>query len=172
VKIKKLLSFIIVLMIAFCSLSACATSSTTTLATLSVSSEASDPSDSSYENNLSGLTKYLTDSELLAGDATEMQYDFIGAIAGQKYSFKYNSVTISCELYEFDLTSLNDTASGVLDFVKENGTFTVMDKQVSAKLSDSGKFMMIYTNANSKDSTQSAFSDRLNTKFEQFKSAS
>ena len=45
-------------------------------------------------------------------------------------------------------------AQACLDSVKAQGTFTVLDNQVPAVLSDNGRYLMIYTDAG--DSEESA----------------
>ena len=50
------------------------------------------------------------------------------------------------ELYEYDLNNLNDTAKSVINSVKKDGSFVILDlPAVTAYLSDNGKYMMIYT---------------------------
>ena len=49
------------------------------------------------------------------------------------------------ELYEYDPANLNETAQKVIDSVKKDGKFEFMQTDVNAVLSDSGKYLMIYT---------------------------
>lgn len=109
------------------------------------SSQASKPNPDSYEDSLAGLQKYLTDNSMLSGDATEMQAEFIGAKKGVRYQMSFNGKNnLTIELYEYDTDNLSDTAKNVLDSVKQNGSFSIMNQQVPAELSDSGKYLMIY----------------------------
>lgn len=112
----------------------------------------SKPDAGSFDDNLSGLEKYLTANSVLSGDPTEMKADFIGAASGAKYQFGYNgNNNVTVELYEFNPGSLNDTAKAVQDEVKSKGTFTIMSQHVPAVLSDSGKYLMIYRDTSTGD---------------------
>lgn len=105
----------------------------------------SAPSASSYDNTLDGLEKYLTANSVVSGSPTAMQAAFIGAKSGAKYQFGLNgNNNVTVELYEFDPSSLNDTAKTVQADVKSKGSFTIMSQQVNAVLSDSGRFLVIY----------------------------
>ena len=116
-----------------------------------VSEEETEPEvvpDTEFEDNINGLCDYLTANKAVAGEPTEMAYETIGAVGGYRYRFVFSSSTVQVEVYEYDLENLGKEATKVLDSVKENGTFQMLDKEVSALLSDSGKYMMIYTDAN------------------------
>ncbi|MEG1426983.1 MAG: hypothetical protein RSC76_04775 [Oscillospiraceae bacterium] len=134
---------------------------------LEVSADKADPPMGNYENNLEGLTAYLTDCQLISGEGTAMSFDFIGAIAGKKYIYKYAGSSISCEFYEYDAGNLNDTAKSILGQITEKGKFKSLDKEVNAVLSDSGKFMMVYINAGT-DEVQKKFSEKMNGNFKAF----
>ncbi len=59
------------------------------------------------------------------------------------------------EFYAFDLDTLNDEAKKVIESVKKDGTFQIMDQTVeNVYLSDSGKYMMIYTDRVGSEDTQ------------------
>ncbi|MGI6255848.1 MAG: hypothetical protein ACOYJZ_09505 [Acutalibacter sp.] len=125
-------------------------------------------SDKDYEDSLDGLRQYLVDSKAVAGDATEMAYETIGAVEGYRYRFTLERSTVQVEVYEYDLENLSDEATAVLDSVKEKGTFSMLNKEVSAVLSDSGKYMMIYTDA-SKDQLNTQQKERVEELFQSFK---
>lgn len=124
------------------------------------------PQASGYEKNLDGLVSYMKDSSLIAGDGMDMSFEFIGAAAGKKFSFKYAELVITCELYEFG-TNLDDTAKNVISSVKEKGVFTALDKEVKAVLSPSEQFMMIYTCPTDKEEGK-AISDKAHDQFSKF----
>ncbi len=110
-----------------------------------VSSQAPSADASSYDDSLDGLEKYLTVSGLISGNPSDMQASFIGAEKGARYQFGLNGKdNVSVELYEFNTNSLNSDAQKVLNDVKANGSFTIMNKKVDAIISDSGKYIMIY----------------------------
>lgn len=100
----------------------------------------------SYTNDLDGLSNYFADKKYIAVDkkgnidknyVVEMDASLIGAKSGKKY--KYGAMTI--ELYEFDKTD-----GDVYKSVKETGKFAILDlPEVTAHISDNGKFMLIYT---------------------------
>lgn len=109
------------------------------------SQAASQPSQDSYSDSLDGMEKYLSASQMISGNPSEMKADFIGAVKGVKYSFGLNgSNNISVELYEFNPSSLNDAGKTVINDVKSKGNFTIMNQKVDAVLSDNGKYLMIY----------------------------
>lgn len=105
----------------------------------------SKPSADSFDDNLAGLEKYLAANTVLSGNPTDMEAAFIGAQKGAKYQFDYNGKSnVTVELYEFNTAGLSEQAKKVQDEVKSKGTFTIMNQQVAAELSDSGKYLMIY----------------------------
>lgn len=111
----------------------------------------------SYENNLDGLSKYFADKGYIAKDkdgkidknyVTKMDASLIGAKSGNKY--KYGTITI--ELYEFDKTD-----GDVYKSVKETGKFEILNlPEVTAHISDNGKFMLIYTDTSIDESKTDA----------------
>ncbi len=133
-------------------LTACG-STTTELAVLEYEKE--DVAFEEYDNNLEGMEEYFEDKNLIAGNASEMSYDFISAIDGQKYFYSVDEVGISCEIYEYDLENMDDRANEIVNSIKENGFFISLDTEIKATLSDSGKYIMIvggdYTNENAID---------------------
>ena len=110
---------------------------------------------SDYANNLEGLEKYLTALDYIPKEAqaTEMLSNVIGAKSGRRYNFIVDNSTVSVELYEYDTDNLGEEGKRVVDEVKSGGEFYVFDKSVKldeniayeASLSDSGKYLLIYT---------------------------
>lgn len=100
-----------------------------------------------FEDTIDGLCEFLTANKAVAGDPTEMAYETIGAVEGYRYRFTFGSGTVQVEVYAYDLENLSEEATKVLDSVKETGTFQMLDKEVSAVLSDNGRYLMIYTDA-------------------------
>ena len=114
-------------------------------------------SDADYEDNLDGLCQYMETCYAVTGEPVEMAYDIIGAVAGVRYRFQYNGVTLQVEFYEFDLDNLG-----------EPGEFTMLDDQVPSLLSDNGKYMMIYTDADDSEEN-TAQRERVAALFQGFK---
>ncbi len=168
-RVKKIIALLLVVCLSF-ALTACTTSTSSgSSSKLTVSDEEQNPEMSSYTNDFDGIVNYLKDSEVLAGDAQEMAADFIGAVNGGKFTFSYEGASVTCEIYEFDLDNLSAKAEETIASVKENGTFRSLNEDVSATLSDSGKFLMIYkSSASSKNETQKAMTERINEKFSGF----
>jgi hypothetical protein len=110
---------------------------------------------------------YLEGNGIIGGTATEMKADIIGAEKGEKYTFQYNSATVVVELYQFDLDNLNDTDKETLESIKENGTFKVLDTDVEAKISKSGKYVMLYTDS-STDDTNTAQAQKAEELFQEY----
>lgn len=96
------------------------------------------------EDSLDGLMEYLLSNGIISGEKTEMEAKFIGAEAGYKYAFSSDTTVITVELYAFDQAALDDTAKTVIQSVKENGYFTLLETQVEATLSNNEKYLMIY----------------------------
>jgi ABC-type oligopeptide transport system substrate-binding subunit len=132
-------------------------------------SQASKPNPDSYEDSLAGLEKYLADNSVLSGDPTEMRADFIGAKKGVRYQISFNGKNnLTIELYEYDTDNLDDTAKSVLDSVKQNGNFSIMNQQIPGVLSDSGKYLMIYKDTATGDQNQAHQKD-VTALFKEFK---
>lgn len=109
-----------------------------------------------YSKNLKGLAEYFNDLKYIENEeskTTKMQYKLIGAKAGNRYTIG----TASVELYEFDTKKLNDTAKGIIESVKNQGKFTLYDKEIEAFLSDNEKYLMIYTDSTADDKTSDAY---------------
>ncbi len=120
-----------------------------------------------FADDIDGLCDYLTANKAVTGEPTEMAYETIGATAGYRYRFSFGASTVQVEVYEFDLENLGEEASRVLDSVKEKGIFQMLDKEVAATLSDSGKYMMIYTDA-SKEEQNAQQKERVEKLFKGF----
>ena len=109
---------------------------------------------SDYEDSLDGLESYFaklgylnTDSDGKVKDDSVVKMDssLIGASAGKKYATTYDGSQITIELYSYDSSKLNDTANQVIDSVKNDGSFSILNlPEVNAYLSDNGKYLMIY----------------------------
>ena len=125
-------------------------------------------SDADYEDNLDGLCQYMETCYAVTGEPVEMAYDIIGAVAGVRYRFQYNGVTLQVEFYEFDLDNFGERGQECLDSVRETGEFTMLDDQVPALLSDNGKYMMIYTDADDSEEN-TAQRERVAALFQGFK---
>lgn len=114
---------------------------------------------SDYADNLEGLEKYLVDLNYIPqkSEATDMLASVIGAKSGHRYNFIVDRSTVIAELYEYDTDALTEEGRRVIDEVKTNGEFYVFDKNVQidentaykADLSDSGKYLLIYTDNSS-----------------------
>ena len=119
--------------------------------TSSASSAVERIEEKDVEDTLEGLTKYMANNYSL-GEASETRGDMIGA---QKKGYRYITQTVQVEFYAFDLDTLNDEAKKVIESVKKDGTFQIMDQTVeNAYLSDSGKYLMIYTDRVGSEDTQ------------------
>ena len=166
--LKKILALVLVMVMAV-SLTGCMTTKGQTSTELVVSAEEKNPDMSAYTNDFDGITKYLADCEVIAGEGAEMSADFIGAVTGKKYAFSYEGQKATCEIYEYDLENLNDTAKAVIDSVKTKGYFESLDSEVTATLSNNGKFLMIYVNSAKADNeVQQKMIARINDKFTNF----
>lgn len=103
------------------------------------------------EEGIAKLCNELFDEKLIEEEATDMQNEVIGAIAGYRFTAKISdSESALVEIYEFDPNNLNDTAKNVISEVKEDGSFNMLDiSDVEAELSDNEKYLMIYDDSKS-----------------------
>lgn len=108
-----------------------------------VTGEVKDPAQ--YEQNVQGLCKFLEDCGVAAGDRVQMEYGVIGAKNGYKYVYAYGDSSVQLEVYEYDTEALSDTAKAILDAVKTEGCFHLLDNTVPAQLSADCRYMLIYT---------------------------
>lgn len=97
------------------------------------------------EDTLEGLCTYLEGNYAVSGAKEEMSYGEIGAKGGFRYRFTYNNSTVQLELYEYDPKDLDEKGKACLDEVKEKGAFTILNREVPAMLSTSGKYLMVYS---------------------------
>ena len=97
--------------------------------------------DESFEDNLTGLVNYMKDAGVITGNTESMQAAMIGAKEGVRFA----TAAYTVELYEYDLSNLNETAQSVLSSVREKGTFELLGFEAKAALSDSGKYLMVFT---------------------------
>ncbi|MCI9577093.1 MAG: hypothetical protein HFJ84_10790 [Clostridiales bacterium] len=122
------------------------------------------------EDTLDGLCKYLEGNGIVTGTPVNMQADIIGATAGRKYTFEYDKNLVEVELYEFDLNNLNETAQKYITSVQQTGSFNIVEQDVKAMLSNSGKYMMIYTDRKGNEEGRLAQTQKAERLFKEFKS--
>lgn len=132
-------------------------SNTETTTQAATEDEAPSVKHTDYNDDFDGLCDYFVAmgyTVAKAGDkldeknVTEMDSALIGAEKGRKYATTYNGKNITVELYGYNTETLNDTAKEVIESVKKDGTFTILDfAPVKAYLSDNGKYLMIYSDA-------------------------
>ena len=105
--------------------------------------------DTEFPDTLDGLCDFLTANKAVAGEPTEMAYETIGAQDGYRFRFILNGST-------------------VLDSVKAEGSFTMLDNDVPATLNSDGKYMLLYTDG-STSAENTAQRERVLQLFEAFK---
>lgn len=150
--IKKWIAVLLAMVLCL-SLTACAGNQTTASAKLEVSQAAAEGEETAetvkdpagYDKDIQGLCKYLEDCGVTAGERVQMEYDVIGAENGYKYVYSYNDSSVQLEVYEYAAEGLSAAAQTVVDSVKANGSFELLDKQIPAQISADGRFMLIYT---------------------------
>ncbi|MCH4238656.1 MAG: hypothetical protein LKF71_00020 [Oscillospiraceae bacterium] len=122
-----------------------------------------------YADNVTGLATYMGACGYVEGGGLQLEYQLIGAKNGYRYSTSVNhKATITVEFYEYDKANLNDTAKKTLDSVKQNGYFTLFNKNVNASLSDNGKYLMIYKDTDTSDAHNARTKEAIK-KFKAFK---
>lgn len=125
---------------------------------VATSDEAQSKDAADYENTFAGLCNYLWAYGYINphednADITyiTMDYDLIGAVKGRKYT-EQTKKKASIEIYEFDTAKSNATADEVINSIKKDGTFTILDlPPVKATLSNNGKYMMVYQDTTIKE---------------------
>lgn len=122
----------------------------------------------SYDDSLSGLCDYFgakgyittKDGKVDESVMTKMDSSLIGAKEGKKFATTYGGQAVTIELYEYDTKNMGDKAKEIIASVEEKGTFTILDlPEVKAYMSDSGKYLMIYTDASIDDSNPDTEAD-------------
>lgn len=107
--------------------------------------EIKDPAD--YEDDIQGLCRFLEDCKVTAGEKIQMSYDVIGAVNGYKYAYSYNDSNVQLEIYEFPEEDISETAQEIIDAVRGNGEFEILDNTIPAQISADGRYLMIYTDS-------------------------
>ena len=97
-----------------------------------------------------------------------MAYETIGAQDGYRFRFILNGSTVQVEVYSYDVNNLNEQGQTVLDSVKADGSFTMLDNDVPATLNSDGKYMLLYTDG-STSAENTAQRERVLQLFEAFK---
>ncbi len=154
--------------------SAVDTEETTSESTQDEANEAAVKS-ADYEDSFKGLCDYFVamgytvekaGDELSDSNVTEMDASLIGASEGKKFTTKYNGKDLIVELYVYDTDNLSDAANEIITSIQENGTFEILPDEngkylaaITAYLSDSGKYLMIYTDSSIDDSKPDTSSD-------------
>lgn len=109
-----------------------------------------------YDDSFDGLCNYFAklgyidtkDGEIDTSKEVTMDSSLVGSENGKKFKATYNGKQVTVELYSYDPNNLNDTAKGVIDSIKKDGTFSILELDpVTAYMSDNGKYMMIYTDS-------------------------
>ncbi|MCH5303825.1 MAG: hypothetical protein J1E41_03085 [Ruminococcus sp.] len=100
-----------------------------------------------YKDTLAGLRDFMKDSGYITiaeknANVTKMKAELIGAEKG----YRYTTGNIKVELYAYKLNGKNPTRDEFIESVKKNGSFTLYNKEIKAYLSDSGKYLMVYSN--------------------------
>ena len=123
-------------------------------------------SEEEVEDTLEGLEQYMASLGYISGTPSTMRGDMIGA---KEEGHRYATAAATVEFYEYDLSNLNDTAKAVRESVEADGTFDMIGQTVQgAVLSDSGKYLMIYT-AHSTDEDATATKEAAIAAFRAFK---
>lgn len=154
--IKKLL--VVLMAVVLClSMTACMANKTPGVASLEVSAPAAEgeeapaaPSTAEYDKDIQGLCAYMEACKVTAGERIQMEYGVIGALNGYKYTYTYEGSQVQLEVYEFPTENISADAQNVIDSVKKDGAFKLLDNTIPAMLSANDRFMLIYTDERAK----------------------
>lgn len=105
-----------------------------------------------YPDDINGLENYLKAENAILGNGIEMSSQFIGAKSGRKYNFKYNNSLVTVELYDFgdeNYDKLSEESTDIIQNVKNTGNLKLLEREVPAVISDSGRYLMIYSDKSS-----------------------
>lgn len=147
------------------------------------------PDSAKYDDDIAGLLSYMKDGKGIALDSegvtfengsaviaenvtsfTQMSYKEIGAENGYRCQFSFNGSTVQAEFYAFDPENLDEKGQACISSVREKGFFEVLDNEVPAVLHPSGKYLMVYTDANAeKNEANAAQKDWAVELFQSFK---
>lgn len=138
------------------------------------------------QDTFEGLCVYLTGNGIISGDYSPMNAEIIGASAGRRYSVSFEGGEIFVELYEFDMEKLAETAKAKnydlekltalanksLESIRKDGKLTVVEgiDSVEAILSNSGKYVMMYSDQNT-DENHVAQRQKAERLFKEFKAS-
>ena len=142
-------------------------SATNALETTETEENKEEPKAEDYTDDLNGLISYMTDCELIIGDGNDMSADYIGAKEGKQFAYTYGDATVILELYEFDTENLDEKAEGYLTSAKNENKISILGKDVNAKVSESGKFMMLFSISVTGDDYD-VFAEKVNNNFTAF----
>lgn len=162
---KKILAFAMVVLMVL-TLGACASSSSSSQTKVeSITDAISTPDETAgtkeYSDDLRGLCDYMADANCVYAlpestedekmtDPVAMEANLIGADEGYKFTYTYEGGTVVVELYSY-----SDFDSEWYKQAKNEGKITISTEidngTFDAVLSDSGKYLMIYSD--SKDRT-------------------
>lgn len=156
---KKIFSIAVVLLLSAVIFAGCDTSAQTS-SDVSSSDEASSETSlnsQDYSYDFEGFLQYMTDSEYIKGDGTELSASAIGASQGQRFTISSGTSKYYVELYEFDLENMNDTANSTVSNAKTDGTFNfygdlAATQNTVAAVTDDGRFLMLYTDTSTSES--------------------
>ena len=143
-KWKVFFALLALLLLAALSLAGCGASVADPNSSALVESSASMDISQVRENNLDGLLAYLQGNGLLREDTKEMKAEIIGAVAGKMVQCAYGDETSLAEIYEFDTQNLGEMAQTVIADARDHGKYRSIDGEMTAVMSDNGRFLMIY----------------------------
>lgn len=133
------------------------------------------PDSSKYDDDITGLLTYMKDGKGIALDNegvtfengmvviaenitsfTQMSYKEIGAENGYRCQFGFSGSTIQAEFYAFDPENPDEKGKACISSVKEKGFFEILGNEVPAVLHPSGKYLMVYMDANAEKKEENA----------------
>ena len=96
-------------------------------------------------DGVEGICKDLLKKEYVPDDCVKTNAELIGAKDGYRIdNVSVNGSTFSMEIYQYDDTNI-ETAKGVVDSVKNNGSFDLFGRTVSyCYMSKNDKYLLIY----------------------------
>lgn len=111
---------------------------------------ANSESEPSWSADFAGLTGCFEWRGYVIPDSkTETLASVIGATEGYRYRSQVGKSQFNVELYSFDPSNLDETASSIINEIEETGKFTMIDSEIQAEVSNNRKYMMIYTDPSS-----------------------
>lgn len=171
---KKIFSLLLVIVLSTMIFAGCAEGPQLPNATegTTAATESKDENKGAYKDSYEDVINYMKDAGYILSDddknkPIEMKAEIIGATKGYSYKCADKNIKATIEIYQYDLSKLNDTAKGIIEEL-ENRRVSLYDGDVEleGRKALDGKYVMMYKLTDSKDSNETL--NEIGAHFEKF----